>query len=660
MFNYYYMTPNYNLKLTNHEPVPDIEIPQKFPDEKGRIVQNLLSPSQNVIKLCENEQVFKIKIAKKQKKKKKTKNEIGSKIKSKKTQPIPKQIKKKIKKKSFKEDAKLKIFTNIFSEKETCLETNPMTPSFFKKKKVYEVEANHLLSRETSYINNSNNQQKITFGLLPYSQDKTIRDLESSMSIPLNKSNVLIQESPEHKYESNKLVGDSPHVSKKFYENSNMLYSSMAFSISSSLDTSTKFSKLLAKDKKKNEINFSQKDVVNKSMNMTKNNKDKVKLLKSKRKSQIQKLKERTGFKQLKKDYQKAKIKTRKYSQKNNPLTYLKQVNSSKGIKNQNYSVRMSNKYVVNASIKNCHKNIQEDQNDEFERRIVASMRKTTDTAAVKQSDRDMIDRQLMSVQTSKIHSNMFENLFKEGQKKALKDEDKKSPNLMIFKQRMSSNVDLGRKKKLLEEREGNQGLNQSIVQRDLAQFPREYGDFKEKSQGRGKKQSWKDTPSCSLRKNTSLDLVLKKKSMKFMDMQKEILKNINKNVKNIYRLSSPSLKNIEDSIMKTESITLGNRKMSKKVRKNYSKKPNKNKFLKQIHQNLKAGKKKIGSLDFDEMENRNKSIPKTFETSMKLFRGRRLTRQFERDQKVREPRFQRQEAVCQKTVKLPKKRADF
>jgi hypothetical protein len=636
VFNYYYMTPNYNLKLSNQDPTAVIEIPSHVPNsgKNSHVVQNLLSSSQGVLKLCENEQSIKFP-NKKKSKRIKTKKTLSN------TKKMDLQIlkqtmidsKKSLNQSEGKRSEKegphkthtLKIKTTLPKDNEVVVQSNPMTPSFFKKKTFCEVDSKNLLSREPSQVNNSNHPQKITFGILPYSHDKGMTDFESSMSIPLSNSNLLMH-APSDLNGRVHLNQESPHFSKKFFEPKNVLYSSMAFSMSSSLETSTKFSKLLKNEKrnKKKKTN----DAVNKSTNLMERHKKQIKLLKSKRKMQIKQLKEKTDFKEMKKKYTHAKTKqSRKFSKNDKIFNYLNTQNKRQGKDNLS-SVKRIKDPLVQASKEGREKESEDElasNNQEFSRRIITSMRKTTDGALCQVKSPVQPEKPQMSVHTSKIHPFVYDNLInleeanQNLEKLGSKVHPLKSPNLNIFKQRMSSNVELGRARALLEEQEGRGVLNRRVPSEDCKEESGAKGE-KRKQLMQKKKYSWRDTPTSTLRKNTSLDLVLKKKSLKFMDMEKNLLKNINKKMRNIYRLSSPSLKNIEDSIINTDSITFKTRNIPKMgFRKNYSKKPSK-KTSKRVLGKKGDIKNNVGSVDFDDLKSNEKSS--VFESSMKIFRG--------------------------------------
>jgi hypothetical protein len=615
------MSPNYNLKLANLDPNATLEIPQNFqtnPQGSENLVYNLINPSLNVLNLCESEQSIKLKSnnLKTKKVSNKLKNQFKS-IKRNKNSNTPRlkhKIQKDIPRKSDKKPG-LNIMTNMYSDLGSYIDENQLTPSFFKKKKFTDIDKNNLLSKEPSYINNSQSQ-KITFGVLPKPYEK-LDDIDSSVSIPIEKSSILFKEKMENEFNYT-IIDESPLIRKKVISKKNMLYSSMAFPMSSSLDTSGNFSKILSKERTK--LKEPEKEYHPKVISKV-NKKNIIKQLKSKRKFQIQKLKEKTGSKLLKKQYKKVKKTSRNLSQKSKKLNMLFNAFSVKDSNPLNYS---KNKESNNTLLKSEHKREEEDMgyaNDIFEQRIISSMRNTADPTGLSNKKNDFIHRQLMSVQTSKIHSNMFENLLKENNKYS---RDKHS-NYMSFKQRMSSNVELDRKHFQLDDKGMGKNLNKSLLKHN--EFPKEYGELKNKQMHpQLKKYSWRDESTSTLRKNTSLDLVLKKKSLKFMDMHKEILKNINKEVKNIYRLSSPSLKHFEDSVSKTDSITVPGRKFSKKnpVKKN-SKKYNPDKQKKRFRKKDKVNYRVIGSLDFDDVKAKDvyKNERTTFEKSMKIFKGK-------------------------------------
>ena len=603
VFNYYYMTPNYNLKLTNHDPNAVIEVPSKFQGPEKQMVQNLLSSSQGVIKLCENEQVISMSSKRRVKRQKKGKSNRNFKL------GVAKKSLKTSEKEQKQLSKNLRIMTGLIKN-EDPRKSNPMTPSFFKKKTFCEVDSSNLLSRDPSQLNNSENHQKITFGILPFSHEKGLTDFESSMSIPLNNSNI-----PKGGRELG--MQESPLFNKKFYEPKNVLYSSMAFSMSSSLETSTKFSKLIKNlpKKKSKHAKKGPSIEVNRSTNTLQTNKEKIKILKSKRKMQIRMLKEKTDFKELKKKYSLAK----KQSYKGRGTTAKGSLASEKA--------RQGNKTRVLNPISMHTSGRAPNNNDEFERRILMQMRKTTDLGGASLSNQDLIDRQLLSVQNSKVHPFVYETPFPKPSKKKSKKERHtfKSPKMNIFKQRMSSNVELGRRVLF------NEGLNQSLDYRAQDKAGKDY-DGIHRSRAR-KKYSWRDTPASTLRKNTSLDLVLKKKSIKFMDMEKDMLNNLNRKMKNIYRLSSPSLKHVEDSVINTDSVTFATRKAPKKKnsRKNQSKKPKrqvKGKLIKQT----------VGSVDFDDNSSQHKST--VFESSLKIFRGKLNLENLKEMKKFKNPRF--------------------
>lgn len=616
VFNYYYMSPNYNLKLSNLNPNATVDLKNFQSESHGAetIVHNMVCPSQNVIKLCENKTSLQLAGSRppSSQLKQRKRRPLGTKTSSRKPKARARQAERLRGSGRTAKGLGLEVVTRGPPEATSRLADKPLTPSFFKKKRLDAEVREHLLSREPSCLNNSHQPCKAQLGGGARAGGR-LMDIESSVSIPLNKSSVLFKE-PRVEDFTSCTFAESPLIEKQTRAAKEMLYSSLAFSVSSSLDTSTKFLKLLPKEKAPAAKlkRFDRKKNLNKTSNMIKNKKDKIKRLKSQRKDQIRRLKQNKGIKGIKRYYNQVKQKSRKFSQNTHVGKPPAKTGSGKGIHLFHFSVRASKDQRAPQPPPRVPKPVRV----EPRARDGSAMRKTTGLAP--QPSSDYIERQLVSVQTSKVHTRFLENLFQEPTsvrpEQAYKDEPE---NVNIFKQRMSSNVDLNTKKYFLEEKHGMPQANRMQPKRG-GQGPRKAP----KKRGQVGAREARSQAKSGMRKNTSLDLVLKKKSIKFMGMRKEILKSIKKEVKNIYRLSSPSLKNFESSIGKYVSSGPTGKRLFKKTpsRKKSSQKA----FPKQPTQALAEPRRRVtGSLDLKEVEATGSSVQKTFEDSLRTFKGR-------------------------------------
>lgn len=618
VFNYYYMSPNYNLKLSNLNPNATVDL-KNFESNSRKaetIVHNMVCPSQNVIKLSENKTSLKVPPPRLHSRKLKTrkKRHVGSKTSSRNPKAKAKKFNKPRISNKIPRMLGLDVAEKEFSQAIPKIGEKPLTPSFFKKKQLEPEMPEYLLSREISCLNNSHQPQKV-----PMDGEELcgqLADVESSVSIPLNKSSLMSKEPLKEDFVSCTL-GESPLIRKQKVPPKEMLYSSLAFSISSSLDTSSKFLKLLPKEQPPQAKlkKFGIKKNLNKTSNMIKNKKDKIKRLKSQRKDQIRWLKKEKGIRGIKKYYNQVKQKSRKFTQQTQMMRPLNKIDSAKGISYYHFSVRASKEHPLDKDPNETQSRDARATRVDAESRNVSSMRKTTGTTNAKPTGPDFIDRQLMSVQTSKVHSRLFENLLKDSKQPKPKQSFKEIPdNVNIFKQRMSSNVDLNSKKYFLEEKHVTRQINR-LHKKQNDPLTKEERIPKERKNGGAKETKLK------MRKNTSLDLVLKKKSIKFMGMRKEILKSIKKEVKNIYRLSSPSLKNFENSINKFTSSVATRNKPSKKNsgREKSSQKTLHNRTRGQM---VESQRRITGSLDLKEAGVCGSSVQKKFEDSLRTFKG--------------------------------------
>lgn len=596
------MSPNYNLKLANLDPDATVDLrhfhSQAHAPEK--IVLNHICPSQNVIKLFEARQSIELPgsllaLSHKRRRQKGVRNTAR--------RPQAKGLSRD------KALRKKRLGVDTRCAPRTDLGDKPLTPSFFKKKKLNASEPEaFILSKDTSHLSGSQQHSRVGLDLRRVACEE-LADVQSSVSIPLIKSSVLFKEPRTEEFTSSTL-GESPLLRKHVVDKQKGLYSSLAFSISSSLDTSSKFLKLFPKDKAPAPESEPKASAPKKPgeqvASKIRAKKDQVKRLKSQRKDQIQWLRAKKGLRGIKKDYHKVKQKSRKYSGQAKRKLLMAKAGSVKGMPQFTFSVRASKAEALRLSPKQASPR---EAQMELEQRMVSSMRKTTETHQAKP---DFIDRQLLSVQTSKVHTNFLENLFPEAPQEPAQPTPKKAPALLnVFKQRMSSNVDLNSKALFLQQRRA-----QCPVQRREPSKPA--------GAGRGKKGPSRQDPKISLRKNTSLDLVLKKKSIKFEDMRREILKSIRKEVKNIYRLSSPSMKTL-GGVAQYGSTVQPSRKHSAQVsgRKKSSQKAVRKKAW---AQESRGERRVTGSLDLVEAE-AHASAQKVFENKFKDFKSE-LTRQ--------------------------------
>ena len=423
------------------------------------------------------------------------------------------------------DNIKLKNLNNLdLLDTPNCFSDNQMTPTFIKEKKLF--ENNRRKSKGYTYSKNTNMLN------LMKNKDNNIFKVNYSS----------LDEDYEGSFTPNKKNNRSNSTSK--------------FNQIANLKNKALFRKsIIVKDKKRQSafITASRDELVEENQRFRKD-KNKIHVIKAKRKPQITKIRQQKNMQELKKEFNLVKKKMLKDNQRKQKLKKKKKSQSPL---------------------------------------------KSTPLRYIKDFDRSTsLDKEPVKLQTDSVTVGL-----------------ETSPE-SNYKQRMSSNIEFRRKKSRL--RMKNKAINLSLVESDLKNLKNEYGHHMKpnlKTEGQLKARvSWRDgSQGQSGYRKTSLDIVVKQNSLKYLDKQKDLLKGLTEKFKNIY---------MEDHLLKLEE----------QVTKKHN-------FLADFHKEFdrsakpKRGKKKsilgynkggIGSLDLKKIQmNFNKSgNTSTFENSLNLFGG--------------------------------------